>query len=596
MRHVSRIENLFPLRSMQVTIALLPVSLSLVHIPRSRLDSLSHPILRQLLHPNPAFLNITCNEIELSIFAEHHILQDFEPVARKDRHRQRSRSGSGSSKKSTSHSAPPYEPVEISYEKWSVLQIDSHSDQIDKSGTRVYDLSAPLAAAGISILYQSSYMSDFIFVKESRLQEAMDLFASAGFDLYRSDSNPPISPSYSPITDDGASANFPSHSTQNMGAVFTRNISEKNLPKTSDMTSSEAPATGQQSPRSKSHSPTSGEVRILRPDLACVGLSDELGVDHWGLKIVKLVAFPDLIPPSPRVANLRPRSASKKSTHDNLATPYSLPPVVDLTSAPLFQTHLNGGSSSSSSSSSDDDGYFSHSPQNVSTTSLTTSTSRSYSDLQSLSYNSSMYKPPSKHFAANLSPLSPITPKAQTPLPRLTVVTDATRMTAPPKTESHVPFFSFTRTPEGSSLTADVDVLATLFPPHERHMVICSGELDAADLRLQGELQGQGSYSSDEDEEGEFGDALYLHVRGSARRSRSRSSGSGNDDSNGNSLKCLQIDLRRFGLDKHGLVNRFSRVLEENGINHMYSSTFKTANLLVDKKDAVRAQSLLRSC
>jgi hypothetical protein len=33
--------------------------------------------------------------------------------------------------------------------------------------------------------------------------------------------------------------------------------------------------------------------------------------------------------------------------------------------------------------------------------------------------------------------------------------------------------------------------------------------------------------------------------------------------------------------DKHGLVSKFSRVLNENGVNHMYSSTFKTANLLV---------------
>lgn len=46
-------------------------------------------------------------------------------------------------------------------------------------------------------------------------------------------------------------------------------------------------------------------------------------------------------------------------------------------------------------------------------------------------------------------------------------------------------------------------------------------------------------------------------------------------------LKCLQIDLARFGLEKHGLVNKFSRVLENAGINHMYSSTYKTANLLV---------------
>ena len=48
--------------------------------------------------------------------------------------------------------------------------------------------------------------------------------------------------------------------------------------------------------------------------------------------------------------------------------------------------------------------------------------------------------------------------------------------------------------------------------------------------------------------------------------------------------------------DKHGLVNRYSRTLEENGINHMYSSTYKTANLLIDKAHASRAQALLRSC
>jgi len=99
-------------------------------------------------------------------------------------------------------------------------------------------------------------------------------------------------------------------------------------------------------------------------------------------------------------------------------------------------------------------------------------------------------------------------------------------------------------------------------------MVICSGELDAADDRMNNGIDP--SLEDDDEEEG-------LHVQGGT-------------------LKCLQIDLRRFGLDKHGLVNRFSRVLEDNGINHMYSSTFKTANLLVDKKHALRAQALLRAC
>ncbi|KAF8165564.1 hypothetical protein B0H34DRAFT_647475 [Crassisporium funariophilum] len=560
---------------MQVTIALLPVSLSLVHIPRSRLNHLSHPILRQILQPNPAFLNITCNEIELSIFAEDHMLQDFEPIARRDRQRQRSRSGSGSSRKGINRGPlHAQEPVEISYEKWSVLQIDSHSDQIGNSGTRVYDLSAPLATAGISILYQSSYMSDFIFVRESRLQEAMDLFESAGFQVYNSDATHSLAPSLSPIFDDRHSVDFAPKTSHNIGAVLTRSISGTDILASSISAGTskvpgvtdETPFTGQQSPRNKSHSPTSGEVHMLRPDLACVGLSDELGVDHWGLKIVKLVAFPDLIPPSAHQTH-------STKTHAGL-DPFSVQPShVDFPSMSMFLSRGRGGSdTSSSSSTSDDDGYFSHSPQNASTTSLNTSTSRSYSDLQNLTCNPNLHKSPSKHFLAHLAPLSSITtPKPHRPLHfpsnvTLPAVLDLPTVAA--KTESRVPFFSFTRTPEGSSLTADVHLLATLFPPHERHMVICSGELDAADLRL------EGIDSSDEEDE--------------ADDNLSRSSSS--------SLKCLQIDLRRFGLDKHGLVNRFSRVLEENNINHMYSSTFKTANLLVDKRDAIRAQSLLRAC
>ncbi len=165
---------------MQVTISLLPVSLSLVQIPRSRLSQLSYPVLHHVLQPSHTFLNITCNEIELSLFADQDILPSFEPIARKDRQRrQRSRSGSNSSRKSVD----ALEPIEISYEKWSVLQIDSHSDQLgeysyrafyrtrnltcfsDKSGARINELSALLADAGISILYQSSYMCDFIFVR-----------------------------------------------------------------------------------------------------------------------------------------------------------------------------------------------------------------------------------------------------------------------------------------------------------------------------------------------------------------------------------------------------------------------------------------------
>jgi len=165
------------------------------------------------------------------------------------------------------------------------------------------------------------------------------------------------------------------------------------------------------------------------------------------------------------------------------------------------------------------------------------------------------FKPVTKRLITPLSPIEPVTDAQGQDLNEMDVATGPTSRRQPA-----VGFFSFTRTSEGSSLTTDVSLLASLFPPDERHMVICSGELDAV----------ANATTDFETEE--------------------------NDDNSGGILKCLQIDLRRFGLDKHGLVNRFSRVLEENGINHMYSSTFKTANLLVEKVHSARAQSLLRSC
>ncbi|KAF8076651.1 hypothetical protein FPV67DRAFT_1472200 [Lyophyllum atratum] len=549
---------------MQVTISLLQSSLSLVHIPRSRLHQLSHPVLKQILQPNPTFLNITCNEVELSLFADETVLEDFEPIARKDRHRKRSIANTGAGRPPGSRSRD-IDPVEVSYERWSVLQVDSHSDQIDNSGARVNEVSAPLAAAGISILYQSSYMSDFILVKTARLQETMSLLADAGFDIYTGSETSPISPARtkarSSVHDFRTTPPPPPSMTRARSGTDPAlakldPISIWNDPlSTADATT--PPGNIQSHPRQKNTSPTAGEVRLLPSDLACVGLSEELGADHWGLKIVKLVAFPELIPspaPPPYVPHITvPPSIITTSLYPlrKPSTPLFdfSPPIVD----PLGRsTKSPTPSGSTSDSSSEDDGYFSHSPQTKSSLSVVSSASRSETDLRELSPLPSPFKHRSRHLTQISSPLSPTAYRS--------VDADPGQGTA----RSRVPFFSYTRTAEGSSLTADVYILAALFPRQERDMIICSGELDAADERLAGSHTGD--FSDDEDLE------------------------------DGSILSCLQLDLQRFGLDKYGLVNRFSKVLEENEINHMYSSSFKTANLLVDKKHARRAQALLCGC
>ncbi|KIL70260.1 hypothetical protein M378DRAFT_183814 [Amanita muscaria Koide BX008] len=500
---------------MRVTVTVLPVSLSLLHIPRSRLAQLSHHIIRQILQPNPVFLSITSNEIELSIFAESQSLQEFEHIAKRDRHKYHSRS--------PFRQSPPhdFEPIDISCETWRVLQIDSHNT----SGARVNELSAPLAAAGISILYQSSYMSDFIFVNESRLQKVIQLFSKAGFDLYSNQS------SFTAFTE--ASRTFDINSDQS-GAVFTRSRGRTESSNALGITLS-PDALDQQSGRTSpqaSDSPISAEVSMLSPDLACVGLSDEFGVDHWGLKLVKLVAFPDLI-----------SSPSKTRSPDFVPSHYpraQSPLLEKLDLSEVFLSSTPGFSPTSPLSYDEDDGYFSHSPKTSAKPPLPRMASRSYTDLPN-----TIPVAPSKHRKPKLSPLAPVgTPSTSS----------GSTSGSPKQADSFVPFFSFTRTAEGSSLTTDVHLLASLFPPHERHMVICGAELAAVDEAVDGnEL----------------------------------------DDVHESTLKCLQIDLRQFGLDKYGIVNRYSRMLAFHGINHMYSSTFKTANLLVEKRHANRAHHIL---
>ena len=357
-------------------------------------------------------------------------------------------------------------------------------------------------------------------MKEARIQEAMALFETAGFQLY---SNSPVPSHFSSTLTDGyrSSECASSNSIHSTGTVL---ISSIDIPPTSSCDSlkpisardDDAPSTAQRSPRNKSHSPTSGDVRMLIPDLACVGLSEELGVDHWGLKIDKLVAFPDLIPSFHKSTPHLMKQASVDIHLNNPHLPQSS--HSDFTSPSISYISCDD-SDSVASSSSEDDGYFSYSPENESLASLGSNTSRSYSDLTG-ARSSKATSSPSKHFCGSIAPLSPILPKLLSPLPYSAPLFPEVHKSssAAAKLDSRVPFFSFTRTPEGSSLTADVHLLATLFPPHERHMVISSGELEAADSQLEGEN------SSDESDEL---DSLF----------------SGSD-----SLKCLQIDLRRFGL------------------------------------------------
>ena len=477
-------------------------------------------------------------------------------------------------------------------------------------------------------------MSDFIFVKATRLNEVMSLLGEAGFGLYSSDPHNLISqmsPLLTPAdSDDNASSmtDFsvqddlisPSHvfsptrfSSEN-GAILSRTRSSTRSSSVDlaslslavskeeahpgleyvasdstheDPSSSSSPPSTSISPSStstttmtspelletsatpdrtravrqarKALSPTAAPVEILSPDLACVGLSEQ-STDAWSLKIVKLVAFPELIYP-PTKSRPTPKSPVFDAEEPQATPIPSGKDQRELVRPPeesdgYFSSMTSSfGNNSGSDSSNDDDAedeYFSSSPYSrhrddvpASTPSLISGSSRrssrSYPDLD-VAFNK--LEAPLSHFtrpdvvekesALSLTRPDRLDRDDEDAAQESDFLELPRRKRSACRSHSHsegikVSFFSFTRTAEGSSLTTDVRLLASLFPPPERHMLIGRDELLEAADRLaipdkHLELDPDLLYTEDSE---------YI---------RSAEAGA---------LKCLQIDLHNFGLGKH---------------------------------------------
>ncbi|KAG8748502.1 hypothetical protein FRC10_003635 [Ceratobasidium sp. 414] len=499
-----------------VTITVLDITLRLCTIPRPRLPETTHYVVKQFLRQRPTFMNITLNTQELSIFAEDSTLEDFLPLAR--RGRVGARSGAS---------------VEISQDTWSVLQIDE--DKFGDAGTRVCEISAALARAGVSILYQSSYMSDFILVKSSSLPSVIALLAHAGFGLYSTDavaltsrmSPPLVIPAATPeeqklsirgslVLDGDVSMHgfgvvnmddsFAIPSPKRHRSTSSASFQSFSLPVAYASTvsplsslSTESSDSEQEGDEPKQHrsqvATTPPPVETVAADLAVIGLSEDAS-DSWLSRMILLMLYPNMIP-----------------------TPWASPATREPQDEELWE------------------------PETPAELNNTCSPCDEGSDVAGL-------RSPSP-----TSPISPALhasshPEGATSTARTPNTALRPRRSSPPPQ----PFFSFTRAKgECASVVADVRLLASLFPPSDRHMVLSAHELEGVD---------EIAVSSGE-------------VKAA--------------------MRCLTIDLPH-GLDTHGLVNHFSSTLHRNGINHLYSSTYKTANLLVDRQDAARAEALLRSC
>jgi len=130
-----------------MSISLLPVRLQLLTFPKESLPFVAHAIIKNVLFKKQnKFFSYTENSMEISIIADVETIENDFPK----------------------NNSPTCPGLCICEDPFRALQIDNEYG-LEMSGKRINDLSAPLAQAGISIFYLSTYQTDFIFVKEKRI-------------------------------------------------------------------------------------------------------------------------------------------------------------------------------------------------------------------------------------------------------------------------------------------------------------------------------------------------------------------------------------------------------------------------------------------
>ncbi|KAJ3158855.1 hypothetical protein HDU86_002543 [Geranomyces michiganensis] len=162
-----------------MSITILSVRLLLLTLPKTSLPLLAHPILKALhFHPSPLcdrFFSYTENHLEVSIIA------DVETIAR-------------------DFASIPCAGMLICPDPFRALQIDG--GVLDNSAERINEISRPLAMAGVSILYCSTYQTDYVFVKERRMPLVISTLQASDFafldvESFDFDHTPPPTPSLS---------------------------------------------------------------------------------------------------------------------------------------------------------------------------------------------------------------------------------------------------------------------------------------------------------------------------------------------------------------------------------------------------------------
>ncbi|KAL1916912.1 uncharacterized protein VTP21DRAFT_5109 [Calcarisporiella thermophila] len=247
--------------------------LKLLHFPKAYLNHCAAAIIRSCFFnygPSEFFFNFTENSFEISIVAEANIIDDeFLPLLL------------------------PVCNVEVSDEVYRVLQVDNNTG-FDNAGKRVNDISEPLANSSISIFYFSTYQTDFVILKQSRLHSVIATLRERGFTFSFSAEAPSpeqqqhqITPPHTPVTTISTAA-----ATVDSDALDNDEASE---------TSSTIATLQPLPPSSRPAYPDTTTLAgvqcsnvVLPAELRCVGLSSEY-MSQWALVLIKCLLYPDMI-------------------------------------------------------------------------------------------------------------------------------------------------------------------------------------------------------------------------------------------------------------------------------------------------------------
>ncbi|WVW85011.1 hypothetical protein I302_107047 [Kwoniella bestiolae CBS 10118] len=231
-----------------IVITALSDPVAIVHIPISLTERYTTKIywtIDRSSVESGEFFNITSNRIEMAIFGSLDLItHEWSDITEREK---------GEILISTS---------------WRVFEISSgDQDEIGNyDSPHLRHVSAPLAKAGISILYQSSYFTDFLLVKESDFEKARNIFTHQGWQ---------IDPSSTP-------------SPRRRSLLSPLTPSQPSFP-TSSSTSPARP--------SSSSVQLTPEITVLPSPLACIGFSKS-AENKFSERVRKFLVWPERCRPS----------------------------------------------------------------------------------------------------------------------------------------------------------------------------------------------------------------------------------------------------------------------------------------------------------